>query len=116
LAKIGTSDAVVPRASLADLIADFEMSHIGRAPAHFDPAELRTLNHKLLHATPFEQVQKRLIDLGVPGGVAFWEAVRDNIQTLKEAKMWWDVVAGSIKPVIADTEFAAEARGLLPAG
>src|SRR5262249_38962841 len=116
LAKIGTSDPVVPRATLAELVADFEMSHIGRAPAHFDPAELRALNHKLLHATPFEQVQKRLIDIGVPGGVAFWDAVRDNIQTLQEAKLWWNVVAGAIKPVIQDQEFAAEARTLLPAG
>lgn len=116
LAKIGTSDPVVPRAILSELIADFDMSHIGRAPAHFDPAELKALNHKLLHATPFEQVQKRLIDIGVPGGVAFWEAVRDNIQVLQEARVWWDVVAGSVAPVIEDRAFADEAKALLPAG
>ena len=116
LTKIGTSDPVVPRASLDELIADFEMSHIGRAPAHFDPAELRALNHKLLHATPYEKVAARLIELGVPGGVAFWDAVRDNIVVLSDARIWWDVVAGEIEPVIEDAAFAAEARSLLPAG
>ncbi len=116
LAKIGTSDPVVPRAILDELIADFEMSHIGRAPAHFDPAELRALNHKLLHATSYEKVAARLIELGVPGGVAFWDAVRDNIVVLSDARIWWDVVAGKIEPVIEDAAFTAEARSLLPAG
>ena len=46
LAKIGTSDPVEPRLSLDELAAEFDFAKIGRAPAHFDPAELTALNAK----------------------------------------------------------------------
>ena len=60
LAKLGTSDALEPRASLDALVQEFDFAKIGRAPARFDPAELKALNARLLHETPFEAVQDRL--------------------------------------------------------
>src|SRR6185437_6238177 len=46
LAKLGTSDPVEPRTSLAQLAAEFEFAKIARAPAHFDLGELAQLNGK----------------------------------------------------------------------
>lgn len=116
LAKLGTSDPVVARTTLDELIADFDLAKFSRAPAHFDPNDLRTLNHKLLHTMPFDAVASDLSRLGVGGGAEFWEAVRDNIQLLNEARGWWRVVEGPLEPVIEDQALAENARALLPNG
>lgn len=115
LAKLGTSDPVVARLTLDELVAEFDLSRFSRAPAHFDMAELRALNHKILHATPFEAVAGRLASLGVGGGGAFWEAVRDNVELIGDAVAWWNVVAGPLAPVVEDPAFLARAAELLPA-
>ena len=114
LAKIGTSDAIEPRTSLAALAADFALEKIARAPAHFDVAELTTLNGKLLHLLPFEAVADRLAALGIGGGAPFWEAVRPNLAKLADAAIWWNVVHGLIAPLLEDPELTAKAAELLP--
>jgi glutamyl-tRNA synthetase len=116
LAKLGTSDPVVVRGTLEELVADFDLSKFSRAPAHFDPADLKTLNHKLLHGLSYDAVAGDLQKLGVGGGVQFWEAVRDNIELLKDVRGWWQVVEGPLEPVIEDANVAAAARELLPTG
>jgi glutamyl-tRNA synthetase len=113
---LGTSDPVVVRGTLEELVADFDLSKFSRAPAHFDPADLKTLNHKLLHGLSYDAVAGDLQKLGVGGGAAFWEAVRDNIELLKDARRWWQVVEGPLEPVIEDANVAAAARELLPTG
>ena len=60
LARIGTSDPVEPVADMAPLIAGFDFSRFGRAPARFDEAELAQLNARILHQTPYEAVAGRL--------------------------------------------------------
>jgi len=114
LAKLGTSDPVVPRATLEELAADFDLKKFSRAPAHFDPNDLKMINHKLLHTMPFEAVASDLQRLGVGGGKAFWDAIHDNIEVLNEARAWWRVVEGPIEPVIEDASLAENARALLP--
>ena len=116
LAKLGTSDPVAPRQTLDELVADFDLSHFSRAPAHFEVADLRALNHKILHATPFEAVADRLASLGVGGGAAFWEAVRDNVELIGDAVAWWNVVEGPLAPQVEDPAFLARAAALLPEG
>ena len=54
-ASIGTSDPVVPHANLDELVRGFDFAKLSRAPARFDPHELRLLNAKLLHTLPFER-------------------------------------------------------------
>jgi glutamyl-tRNA synthetase len=115
LAKTGTSDAIDLRPSLAVLWAEFDFIKIGRAPAHFDPAELNHLNGKLLHQMPFEAVSTGLSALGVGGGAAFWEAVRTNLHRLGDAKDLWTLVAGPVSPVLEDAAFLGKAAALLPA-
>ena len=116
LAKLGTSDPVVARTALDDLVGEFDLARFSRAPAHFDLAELRALNHKILHVTPFDVVAARLKVLGVGGGAAFWEAVRDNVQLIGDAAGWWRIVDGPLSPVVEDAAFLQEAAALLPEG
>jgi glutamyl-tRNA synthetase len=113
-ATIGTSDPVAPHASLDELVARFDFGKLSRAPARFDVDELRGLNAKLLHMLPFEAVSARLAQMGVGGGEAFWLAIRGNLGTLADAKIWWQVVEGPLNPIIADATLCGEAAALLP--
>jgi glutamyl-tRNA synthetase len=116
LAKIGTSDPVEARGEFAQLAAEFSFDKIGRAPARFDPEELKRVNAALLHQTPYADVKARLAALDADLGEEFWNAVRANIQLLPEAKDWAHVVRGPIEPVIGDEAFASKAAALLPNG
>jgi glutamyl-tRNA synthetase len=115
-AVIGTSDAIAPHASLDELVEKFDFAKLSRAPARFDAHELRLLNAKLLHMLPFGAVADRLEAMGVPGEQDFWEAVRGNLAVLADAKIWWEVVAGRLQPVIEDAKLCREAAALLPEG
>jgi glutamyl-tRNA synthetase len=114
LAKIGTSDAVLPRLSLDDLAADFDFARIGRAPAHFDGAELTALNARLLHLLPYEAVASRLAALGIDAGPALWEAIHPNLNRLADARALAALVTGPVTPAIEDAKLTARAAALLP--
>lgn len=115
VALIGTSEAIEPLRSLHDLAGRLDLSHVSTAAARFDLQELRALNARYLHATPYSDVAERLSVLGIGGGEEFWMAVRGNISVLDEAADWWTVVHGTIAPAIENAEFLATAAGLLPA-
>ena len=113
-ATLGTSDSVAPHASLDELVPGFDFAKLSRAPARFDPNELRLLNARLLHLLPFSAVADRLRAMGVGGGEEFWEAVRGNLAVLADARGWWQVVEGPLQPVIEDRELCRRAAQLLP--
>ncbi|MES1202143.1 MAG: glutamate--tRNA ligase [Pseudomonadota bacterium] len=116
LAKLGTSDPVEARQSIAQLAAEFSFSKVGRAPARFDPEELKRVNAAVLHATDYAAVKPRLAALGADLGETFWNAVRANLTLLPDVKEWADVVKGPLTPVIPDAAFANAAAALLPKG
>jgi glutamyl-tRNA synthetase len=115
LAALGSSDAIEPRRALAELAASFDISHFSRSTPKFDPEELKRLNARLLHITPFEDVASRLAELGLEGAdAAFWNAVRGNLARLDDGAIWWRVVHGATVPLIEDASFARAAAELLP--
>ncbi|ODA66550.1 Glutamate--tRNA ligase [Methyloligella halotolerans] len=111
---IGSAEAVAPYESLDALAEVFSLARISRAPARFDPAELRNLNATLLHGLTYKDVEERLQALGVSGGKPFWKTVRGNIGVLAEAAEWWRIVSEPIDPEIADEALCATAAKLLP--
>ncbi len=115
LAKLGTSDAIEARASLDQLVDEFDITHFSRATPKFDPAELGHLNARLLHALSFDAVRPRLEGMGL-GAVtpALWQAVHGNLSSLEEVGQWAEVVNGAVTPVIEDAAFTAAAADLLP--
>lgn len=117
LAKLGTSDPIEARASLEELVAEFDISKVSRATARFDPEDLYRLNAKTLHVLPFDAVRGRLEALGMTGveEEAFWLTVRPNLSKLEDAREWWQVTHAPVAPVIEDAEMLAAAAGLLPA-
>ncbi|MDQ3079791.1 MAG: glutamate--tRNA ligase [Pseudomonadota bacterium] len=93
LARLGTSQPVEAKSSLAALAEGFDFATFGRAPAHFDLAEVEQLNAKLLHLTDYADVADRL-----PPGTseADWAALRGNVAHLGEVTPWLDVLHGEI--------------------
>jgi glutamyl-tRNA synthetase len=113
-ALVGTSDAIEPLTTRAALAEKLDFAKISTAPGRFDVAELKTLNGKLLHMLEYADVAQRLRELGVAGGEDFWNAVRGNLEVLGDARLWWDVVAGDIAPVIEDSKMTVAAAAELP--
>lgn len=113
-ALLGTSEAVEPHQRLDELASRVDLEKISRAPARFDEAELRALNARLLHETPYEKIAGRLSALGISGGEAFWLAVRGNVTHLADTAEWWEIISQPITPVIEDADFCRRAADLLP--
>ncbi|OAN51077.1 glutamate--tRNA ligase [Paramagnetospirillum marisnigri] len=112
LAKLGSSDAIEIRHSLADLAAEFAWDKFGRGTPKFDPAELERLDARLLHTASFDEVADRLDLPGADEG--FWLAIRANLTQLSDAAQWWAICRAELAPVIEDAGFTETAAGLLP--
>ena len=116
LARIGTSDPVVPHIDLAAIIDGFDLSRFGRATAKFDPAELAQVNIRVIQQLDYASVSDELAEAGVGGGGDFWLAVRDNLATVAEAGLWWSVCTADITPVIEAADVTNAAAELLTEG
>ncbi len=113
LARIGTSDPVIPVADPAPLIAAFDFAHFGRAPARFDEGELKLLNQKIVHLLDYDAVKDRLPDGVSESG---WLALRPNLEIVADITSWWRIVTGPIDapaPEAEDTPFLAAAADAL---
>ena len=116
LARVGTSDPVVPHIDLAAIIDGFDLSRFGRATAKFDPAELAQVNIRVIQQLDYASVSDELAEAGVGGGADFWLAVRDNLATVAESGLWWSVCTADITPVIEAADVTNAAAELLPEG
>jgi len=115
MARLGTSDPIEPFTTLQPLIDGFDFAKFGRGTPKFDSEELLRLNSKILHQTPFEDVNVRLAHIGLQDlDEGFWNAVRPNLERLEDIQEWWRVAKGPVDPVIEDEDFARQAAELLP--
>ena len=114
VALIGTSDAIQPLRHMEDLAQRLDLTHVSKSTAHFNLEELRSLNARFLHETPYADVRDRLTQMGVGGGEAFWLATRGNITVLKNCQDWWKVVTGPLDPQIEKVSLLEKAQELLP--
>lgn len=116
LAKLGTSDPVEAVSELNELIGTFDFAKIGRAPARFNPADVARLDTQLLHISPYSKVQSKLVALNADLGEEVWNAIRANLESLKDAQDWASIINGEIDPVIDNAEFANQAAEIVPQG
>ncbi len=116
LARIGTSDPVLPTADMATVIDGFDITRFGRATAKFDTAELSQVNAKIVQKLPFATVVERLEAAAVGGGEPFWNAIRDNLSYVGEAVDWWRICTQPITPIIDSAAVTNAAADLLPRG
>lgn len=112
MARVGTSEPIEPFVSAGPLIEGFDFSKFSRSTAKLDPADLDVLNAKILHMTPFSEVEGRL------AGVTeeFWNVVQPNLAKLSDVSDWQAIVEGPVVPKIENQEHIAKVRELLPEG
>lgn len=110
LARLGTSHSVEPLPRLADLLPGFALSHFGRAPARFDPADLASLSARCIHHMDHADVAQRLPAII---GAAEWLAIRPNLARLDEAAAWHQVIAGPITAATEEPDYLATAATTL---
>ena len=112
----GSSDEVHAVASLTELARMFDLAHVSRNAAKFDPVDLRSMTQKTLHKLDFENVRDRLAPHDIVGAHAqtFWLAVRGNLETFLDVVTWWRIVDGEISAVTEDADFCAQAAAALP--
>ncbi|MEE4119352.1 MAG: glutamate--tRNA ligase [Paracoccaceae bacterium] len=118
MARLGSADPVELRRSHDELIDGFDISRFGAAPTKFDEADLMPLTHRLLATAPLEAVAGDVAAAGVPDDLApaFWDVIRENVDTRADIGPWWTVLREGARPEIApeDAEFVREALALLP--
>ena len=111
----GTSLPIEPYESLDAIAEKLELSMISHGAARFDPAELDSLNARLLHTMPYEEALPRLSSMGLEGE-AIWLLLRENLVRFPDIAEWSKLVTGPIEPVISDEdrEFLDLAKAMLP--
>jgi len=110
LARLGTSQPVEPLPRLADLLPGFALSHFGRAPARFDPADLASLSARCIHHMAHADIAARL---PASIGEREWLAIRPNLSRLDEAAGWHQVIAGPINAPKEEPDYLATAATTL---
>lgn len=111
----GTSLPIEPYPDFTAIAEKLDLSMISHGPARFDPAELDTLNARILHAMPYVVAKPRLAALGADNE-ALWNLLRENLTKFADIADWVRVVTGPVQPEIADEDrdFIAQARAALP--
>ncbi|MHB1101326.1 MAG: glutamate--tRNA ligase [Devosia sp.] len=111
----GTSLPVEPYPDLGSIARKLDLTMISHGPARYDPAELESLNARILHAMPYEVARPRLEPLGL-ASEPLWLALRENLARFGDIVNLARLVSGPIVPSIApeDREFIDLARENLP--
>ena len=95
LARLGTSQPVEAKATLAELAAGFDLATFGRAPAHFDLTEVEEVNRKLLHHASHAEIANAILaDVSAED----YELLKGNISRLSELEQWFPVLDGDLPP------------------
>ncbi len=117
MARLGSSDPVELRSDIQEVVDGFDISKFGSAPTKFDAEDLKPLTARHLGTLSSGDVADVLTSAGVPADLAdaFWQVVRDNINTLDDVAGWWALFRDGATPLIADEDkdFVAQAFSLL---
>ena len=118
MARLGSSEPVEIRQTVAELIDGFKLTSFGAAPTKFDAADLGPLSAKVLHGMEYATIAPDLAALSIPPNIApaFWDMARENVETRADIAPLWTLCQSGAKPVIdaEDRDYIAQALGLLP--
>lgn len=108
LGKIGTSDNVEICESFEQLMSEFSFDKIGRAPARFDERDLQKLNSDLVSKMTVDDVRPDLLSIAKLSGRddldLFWETIKGNIVTIREAGNWAEILFGEAAGSVEDED------------
>lgn len=110
LFRLGHSTGEHGLLTLEALAQAFDVRHLGRAPARFDEAQLRTWQKDAAHHLSSQAAHAWLAavlphDLGEEGAQRFIAAVLPNVTLPQDARTWTDIVFGP-SPVLSEPDGA----------
>lgn len=94
LARIGTSDSVVPCTDIEALIKGFDITRTSNSPARFVSDDMLSLNGTILGCYDSMQVTDRLektLGTSVPDN--FWDCVKFNLSIFNDVQTWHTMMA-----------------------
>lgn len=115
LAKLGTSEEILPFITLEDLTTTFDISKFGHASPRFSVEMLKRVNEKLLHLMPYAIAKQKLENLGYTMiDESFWQTYQSNLLVIDDIKKLYDICYGTITPIKQDGSFIATALETVP--
>lgn len=115
LAKLGTSDPIVPHISLNGVLNEFDIQKFGRSTPKLDPDDLWQMNVKILQNLSLDQVKERLEVMGMVGVTPeFWSLMQKNVRKLYDIKEWWTICYGHKSFKESNTNLLEAAEHFLP--
>jgi glutamyl-tRNA synthetase len=106
LASLGTSNSPNPSDTLDDLAEKFSFAKISLASSKFYLDELKLLSRKMLSEKTFDEIGERLKNCGFEDiSEDMWYAVRNNIESIDDLRIWRNVFYGEINRVAVDETF-----------
>ncbi len=115
LAKLGTSQSIVPHVTMQTLVDEFDINAFGRSAPKLSTDELWQLNGKILQLMTYDQIMPRLEESGVTEvSSEFWSVIRGNIEKMDEVQGWWEILYGDDTYPTEETEFIGGAEAVLP--
>jgi len=115
MARLGSSDPVELRGSVAEVVDGFEIGKFGSAPTKFDAEDLWPLTARHIAGLEVADVTDHLGDVPDDLRAAFWHAIRGNITKLDEIADWWAFFRDGATPLVEDEDrdFIAQAFDML---
>ncbi|MDR2794646.1 MAG: glutamate--tRNA ligase [Holosporaceae bacterium] len=115
LASLGTSNNPDPADTLDSLVEKFSFEKMSLASPKFFLEELRLLSKKILCEKSFNDVKNALQTLGLENiSEIFWNAIRENINSIGEAAFWHNIFYGEINAEEKDKIFLRQMLDSLP--
>jgi glutamyl-tRNA synthetase len=115
LAKLGTSQSIVPHVTMQALVDEFDINTFGRSAPKLSTDELWQLNGKILQLMTYDQVMPRLEEAGISEvSSELWSVISGNIERMDEVQDWWKVLYGDEIYPTEETEFIGGAEAVLP--
>ncbi len=116
LFRLGHSTSENGLLDLPAMARAFDPAHLGRAPAHFDEAQLRTWQKEAVKQMSQDEVGQWLgsqipAELTAPRRAAFIEAVRPNVVLPEDAREWREIVCGGPPAIGAAEQAVMDAAG-----
>lgn len=112
LARLGHAYARDGWLEPAEMIAGFSTDALGRAPAHFDPAQLRYWQKEAVHRASADLLLPWVRHRVPPGReTEFLAAVRANLVLPEDAAAWAHVAFGELPCAVGEARAAIEAGG-----
>ena len=109
LATIGTSESAKCGKTLQDFIQDFDFKKISKSAVKFNIEDIRNLNKKVLSEKTFDEVKEELKKLNLGNlSEGFWETIKNNLVSLKDAAFWYEILLNKIEIVKQDEKFVRQ--------